>query len=125
MLQGNGLEATLPEQGIGVPVGIIRDKQLAGVDFCVALFKWTHQVACNLKEVAIVTGYHYGQVRRWELPLFDGKITRSEFIAWKRKKMAEKRSNQAQTEPVFADDRPVGPATAARQRRSAATNFEQ
>jgi hypothetical protein len=103
-----------------LPAGITRDRQLAGVDLSVALFKWTHEMACNLKQVAIVTGYHYAQVRRWGLPLFDGKITRSEFNRWKRNKMAEKHSGRTDRKPRLEFSRPVGPATAARNRRIAA-----
>jgi len=123
MLQSNGPNRALPVHRIDSPVGITRDRQLAAVDLSVALFKWTHEMACNLKEVAVVTGYYYAHVRRWGLPLFDGKITRSEFIAWKRKRMAEKRSDQAERQPPLPLDRPVGPATLARHRRLAASNL--
>jgi hypothetical protein len=106
------------------PLRVTRDKQLAVVDVSVALFKWNHGIACNLKEVAVVTGYYYAHVRRWGLPLFDGKITRSEFITWKRKKMEETKPNEANGQFVPPADRPQGPATAARQRRLDATKFD-
>src|SRR2546430_626030 len=111
MLQSNGPNGALPVHRSDSPVGIARDRQLAGIDLCVALFKWTHEMACNLKEVAIATGYHYAQVRRWGLPLFDGKVTRSEFIAWKRKKIADKRSGHAEAQPAMPAHHDLGPAT--------------
>jgi hypothetical protein len=125
MLQSNGPNGALPVHRIDSPVGLTRDRQLAAVDLSTTMFKWTHEMACNLKEVAAVTGYHYAQVRRWGLPLFEGKITKSEFIAWKRKKMADKRSDQAQRQPALPLDRPLGPATAARQRRLAAGDLHR
>lgn len=45
-------------------------------------------MALNLKELAIATGYGYSTVRCWHtngMPLLDGKITRSEALAWRRK----------------------------------------
>ena len=123
MLQSNGPNGTFPVHRIDSPIGITRDRQLAAVDLSAALFKWTHEMACNLKEVAVVTGYHYAHVRRWRLPLFDGKITRSEFIAWKRKKLAEKRPDEAERQQALPLDRSIGPATAARQRRLAVSNL--
>jgi hypothetical protein len=102
-----------PPVELKTPIGVTRDRQLAAINLSVALFKWDHGMACNLKEVAVVTGYHYAQVRRWDLPLFEGKITRSEFLAWKRKEMADRDTSDANA------DRPRGPATAARQRRLA------
>ncbi len=105
------------------PLRVTRDKQLAVVDVSVALFKWNHGIACNLKEVAVVTGYYYAHVRRWSLPLFDGKITRSEFIIWKRKKMEEMNPNQANGQSVPPAARALGPATAARHRRLAGDKF--
>jgi hypothetical protein len=101
------------------PVGLTRDRQLAAINLSVALFKWDHGMACNLKEVAVVSGYHYAQVRRWDLPLFEGKITRSEFLAWKRKKMARRRPGQPDAEATLLLEPCLGPATAARQRRLA------
>jgi hypothetical protein len=107
------------------PLGVTLDKQLAVVDVSVALFKWSHGISCNLKEVAVVTGYYYAHVRRWGLPLFDGKITRSEFITWKRKKMEETKPNEANEQSIPSADRPLGPATAARRRRLAADKFDK
>jgi hypothetical protein len=121
MLHGQGQNGFV---SINPAVTVTRDKQLAAVNVSVALFKWHHEMACNLKEVAVVTGYYYAHVRRWGLPLFDGKITRAEFTAWKRKRMAEKRTDQAERQPPLPLDRRVGPATAARQRRLAASNLK-
>jgi hypothetical protein len=121
MLISDELKEPPSVRRVDVPTGITRDKQLAGVDLCVALFKWSHQIACNLKEVAIVTGHHYAQVRRWRLQLFDGKITRSEFIAWKRETTAKRHSDQTPREAMSCLQS-IGPATAARQRRFAAAN---
>ena len=45
-------------------------------------------LALNLKELAIATGYGYSTVRNWHsngMPLLDGKITRSEALAWRKK----------------------------------------
>ena len=106
------------------PFGVIRDRQLATINLSLALFKWDHGMACNLKEVAVVTGYYYGQVRRWDLPLFEGKITRSEFFAWKRKKMAKSCTSDDDTEQAPRSDTSLGPATAARQRRSMMGNLK-
>lgn len=100
------------------PPKITADKQLVGIDVSVALFKWKNSVACNLKEVAVATGYDYKHVRNWGLPLFDGKITRSEFEAWKRQRKQKKKNGNSpneQSEP--RKDRKPGLATAARQRR--------
>src|SRR5438309_655442 len=67
-----------------IPAGLVRDKQLQVVDVPTALFKWNNGMAVNLKELAVVTGYDYASVRRWGVPLFTGKITKSEFESWKR-----------------------------------------
>ena len=45
-------------------------------------------LALNLKELAIATGYGYSTVRGWHgngMSLIDGKITRSEALAWRRR----------------------------------------
>ena len=45
-------------------------------------------LALNLKELAVATGYGYSTVRGWHyngMPLLDGKITRTEALAWRRK----------------------------------------
>lgn len=45
-------------------------------------------LALNLKELAVATGYGYSTVRGWHsngMPLLDGKITRSEALAWRKK----------------------------------------
>ena len=45
-------------------------------------------LALNLKELAIATGYGYSTVRGWHyngMPLLDGKTTRSEALAWRKK----------------------------------------
>jgi len=105
-----------------VPDGVVRDKQLQGVNIAATLFKWSNGMAVNLKELAVVTGYDYATVRHWGVPLFDRKITKLEFSAWKREqgKMEIKESGQ----PIAprADQSP-GPATAARQRRLATDKF--
>ena len=115
MLEKNRRNGPFRVHRIDPPVGVTRDRQLAAV----ALFKWTNEMAGNLKEVALVTGYHYAHVRRWRLPLFDGKITRSEFSGWKRKRMADKSCSQAKQKPGLSLGPAIGPATAARQRRLA------
>src|SRR5713101_3325450 len=66
-----------------VPDGVVRDKQLQGVNIAATLFKWSNGMAVNLKELAVVTGYDYATVRHWGVPLFDRKITKLEFSAWK------------------------------------------
>ena len=53
-----------------------------------ALARAREGLALNLKELAIATGYGYSTVRGWHhngMPLLDGKITRSEALAWRRK----------------------------------------
>jgi hypothetical protein len=115
----NGQNGQLFVNRFDPPVCVTRDKQLAAINLPAALFKWDHGMACNLKEVAVVTGYYYAQVRRWDLPLFDGKITRSEFLAWKRKKIADTHTSHAKA------DRPLGPAAAAWQRRLARSKFDR
>jgi hypothetical protein len=105
-----------------VPEGVVRDKQLQVVNVAATLFKWNNGMAVNLKELAVVTGYDYATVRRWGVPLFDRKITKLEFSAWKHEqgKTEIKESEQ----PVAPrPDQPPGPATAARQRRLAADKF--
>jgi hypothetical protein len=105
-----------------VPEGVVRDKQLQGVNIAATLFKWSNGMAVNLKELAVVTGYDYATVRRWGVPLFDRKITKLEFNQWKYEqgKMEIKERNQ----PIAprANQSP-GPATAARRRRLAADKF--
>jgi len=104
-----------------VPDGVIRDKQLKTVDVLAALFKWRHNIGVNLKELAVVNGQDYSRVRGWGVPLFDGKITRREFEAWKRQKKKEaQRGPLKDGEREQRGDRQSGPATAARQRRSTA-----
>jgi hypothetical protein len=121
----NGHPGQFCAEQLNPPVCVTRDRQLASVNLSVALFKWDHGIACNLKEVAIVTGYYYAQVRRWGLPLFEGKITRSEFIAWKRKRMADRHVDQSAAKEALGLDRSVGPATAARQRRLSRHKFDR
>jgi hypothetical protein len=109
-----------------IPARLVRDKQLQTVDVYAALFKWNNGMAVNLKELAVVTGYHYATARRWGVPLFAGKITKSEFESWKRREKTQCANGPeliAQTGPR-ADQRP-GPATAARQRRLVADKFAQ
>lgn len=45
-------------------------------------------LALNLQELAIATGYGYSTVRRWHdngMPLLDGRITRSDALAWRKR----------------------------------------
>ena len=45
-------------------------------------------LALNLKELSVAAGYGYSTVRGWHyngMPLLDGKITRSEALAWRKK----------------------------------------
>jgi hypothetical protein len=107
-----------------IPARLVRDKQLQVVDVPTALFKWNNGMAVNLKELAVVTGYDYASVRRWYVPLFAGKITKSEFESWKRSKKIERVDNQvATTESAFCVDQTIGAATAALSRRRAAAKF--
>jgi len=107
-----------------IPAGLVHDKQLQVVDVPTALFKWNNGMAVNLKELAVVTGYDYASVRRWGVPLFTGKITKSEFESWKRSKGTESVDNQvATTESTLGVDQTIGPATAALSRRRLAAKF--
>lgn len=109
-----------------IPAGLVRDKQLQFVDILKTLFKWNNGMALNLKEVAVVTGYDYGRVRRWGVPLFAGKITKSEFESWKRREKTQAANeNVPGPNPTFPLGKGTGPATAARQRRLAAAKFGQ
>ena len=71
-------------------------------------------LALNLKELAVATGYGYSTVRVWHsngMPLLDGKITRSEALAWRRKyeksKPVESQSDHSTVlhHPLLAADR--------------------
>ena len=71
-------------------------------------------LALNLKELAVATGYGYSTVRGWHyngMPLLDGKITRGEALAW-RKKYERSKPVESQPEnstvshhPLLAADR--------------------
>jgi hypothetical protein len=111
--------ALLPDR---VPEGVVRDKQLQGVNIAATLFKWNNGMAVNLKELAVVTGYDYATVRRWGVPLFDRKITKLEFNKWKHEQGKLEIKEKEQLIAPRADQSP-GPATAARQRRLAADKF--
>ena len=102
-----------------VPEGVVRDKQLQAVNIAAALFKWNNGMAVNLKELGVVTGYDYATVRRWDVPLFDRKITRIEFNRWKCEQ--GKLPIKGKTQPIAPrTEASPGPATAARRRRLAA-----
>lgn len=101
---------------------LTRDKQLLEIDAAAALFKWHNGIACNLKEVAVSSGYGYWLVRSWDLPLFHEKITKREFEKWKRDQMKAEIK-----EPPTSDraGQPPGPGTRARQRRLAAGKSDE
>lgn len=107
-----------------IPAGLVHDKQLQVVDVPVALFKWNNGMAVNLKQLAVVTGYDYATVRRWGVPLFAGKITKSEFESWKREAKLQRAKDQvANRESGLPVDSAVGPATAALSRRLVTANL--
>lgn len=75
------------------------NKQLAGLLFENVRAKADKGLALNLREVAIVTGYGYRQVRDWNLPLLSGKITWTEFIAWKASRLVLAQGQQTAPHP--------------------------
>lgn len=110
---------------------ITQDKQLLHLDVAATLFKWRNDIACNPKEVALATGYSYSKIRNWDLPWFEGGLTRTAFLKWKRQKERAReeldRNNEIKSHTIEQgaqhEDRRPGPATAARQRRLNAGKF--
>lgn len=98
-----------------IPANYPRDNQLKCVDVARAIFKWNNGIACNLKEVAVATGYDYWKIRRLNLPLFESKITQREFNAWKL--WQKRKANRLQRQSGEREDQSPGPATAAQKRR--------
>lgn len=67
------------------------NKQLAHQDFMELKLKADAGKALNLRELSILTGFGYGKVRTWAqrgLPVFEGKIFWSDFLAWKASRLA-------------------------------------
>lgn len=77
------------------------EKQLLNVNQKAARGKAQRGEAMTLKELAVVIGMSYGEVRSWNLPRLGGKIFYDDFILWRRRQLGFEFCDATATNPAL------------------------